>query len=122
MAEETGTFDFSNGISGVLPSRSTHNNGSALPRKTALPPCDYKSNRAGGLEIKNPEQQLLQTLKPVIHDAFSLAPMNYQVLLSESQSLFASLEQQTGDPAFADAANLLGDELFLLSLVGQQRG
>lgn len=121
MAEKSGTFDFNNGISGVLPSRSTHNKGGSLPRKTALPPCDYKGNSAGRLEPTNPEQQLLQALKPVIHDAFSLAPVNYQVLLSESQSLFASLEQQTGNPVFADAASLLGEELFLLSLVGQKR-
>ncbi len=119
MAEETATFDFSNGISGILPSRNPQ--GSTLPQKTPLPPCDYKRHKSGN-PPGNPEQQLLEMLQPVIHDSFSLAPVHYQVLLSESQSLFAAMTQQNGDPIFAEAAKLLGEELFLLSIVGQQRG
>ena len=121
MANDGGNFDFRNGISGVLPPRQQRETQPLPGKATPLPPCRYRKPPEGPLTTPRAEDRLLALLEPEISDPFSLAPANYQALLSESQSLFDALAQD-GDRAWRAAAELLGEELFLLGIVASQKG
>ncbi len=121
MTDATGTLDLSNGISGILPGRRKEKSEAGPAGSAPLPPCTHKRRINTIAERHDPNEQLLELLKPDISDPFSLAPMHYQMLLSEAQSLFASLAEETASQRFAKAAELLGKELFMLGIVSSHK-
>lgn len=121
MTNASNTLDLSHGISGILPGRSKAEGEAHQAPGAPLPPCSYKRKVGTMADQHDPDEALLELLKPDISDPFSLAPMHYQVLLSEAQSLFVSLTDETGNRHFANAAELLGEELFMLNIISSHK-